>query len=123
MFSKLFGWLFPPTSKLPTQKDPSVRDTVEKIHECLNDLCALMPEDQTSNNWRTHFSKMQSVLQQHANQPGIDHVAIMWSNIHGGMGSWNDYYIPHEDHDRMRELNTELEQICSQISALLKNST
>ena len=39
------------------------------------------------------------------------------------MGSWNDYYVPHEDQDRMRELNTELEQICSRISALLPTSS
>ena len=57
MFSKLFGWLFSSTVHLPTQKDPSSKDTVEKIQACLNDLCTLMPNDQTSNNWRTHFSK------------------------------------------------------------------
>ena len=121
MFSKLFDRLFSPSSKLPTQEDHTLRDTIDTIQVCLDDLCTLMPDDQTSNNWRTHFSKMQNVLEQHANQFGIDHVAIMWRGIHGGMGSWNDYYIPHEDHDRMRELNTELDQICSSISALLSH--
>ena len=119
MLSKLFGWLFSTGSNLPTYVDGTLVDTIEKIHSYLEDLCTLMPDDQTSNDWRIHFRNMQSVLQKHPNQPGVDHVASMWDGIHGGMGSWNDYYIPHEDQDRMRELNTEVEQICSSISALL----
>ena len=119
MFSKLFGWLFSTDSNLPTDVDDTLTDTIDKIQAYLDDLCTLIPDDQTSNKWRTHFRNMQSVLQEHANQSGIDHVAIMWGSIHGGMGSWNDYYIPHEDQDKMREVNTELEQICSRISALL----
>ena len=119
MFRKLFGWLFSTDSNLPTYIDDGLIDPIAQIQVHLEDLCTLMPDDQTSNNWRVHFHNMQGVLQKHVNQPGIDHVANMWSDIHGGMGSWNDYYIPHEDQDRMRELNTELEQICSRISALL----
>ena len=63
MFSKLFGWLFPTSSRLPTYVDDTLVDTIGKIQTYLDALCTLMPDDQTSNNWRTHFRNMQSVLQ------------------------------------------------------------
>lgn len=119
MFSRLFGWLLSTKSTLPTHVDDRLTDTIDKIQTYLDDLCTLMPDDQTSNNWRGIFRRMQNILLEHANQAGIDKTSEIWFSIHGGMGSWNDYYIPHEDQNKMRELNTELEQICSRISALL----
>ena len=63
---------------------------------------------------------MQTLLEQHPNQDGIDRANKVWRGIHGGMGSWNDYYIPHDQIETRRELNTQLEDVCACLSELLQ---
>lgn len=123
MLSKIFGRLFSANSNPPTHVDNTVKDLIEEIQDLLDELCTLMPEDQTSNDWRIHFRKMQRVLQNHANQYGLDQAAMMWHSIHGGMGSWNDYYIPHEDQSTMRELNRKLKHICGRLLSLFQSAS
>ena len=119
MFSKLICWLFCDRSHLPTNVDVTSTDTIDTVQQYLGDICLLMPKDQTSNHWREIFHNMQTILQKHPNPSGIEQVSKIWFGIHGGMGSWSDYYIPHEDQDKMNELNTELESMCARISTLL----
>ena len=66
------------------------------------------------------FRKMQTVLVQHPNQDGMNEARFIWKSIHGGMGSWNEDYIPHDQVETMRELNAQLEDACTQLSALLQ---
>ena len=121
MFSTLFGWLFSPkNSNLSSKRDDSLAEQIRTIHHQLETICALMPMDDTSDNWRNTFRRMQTVLVEHPNQDGIDQANTIWRSIHGGMGSWNDYYIPHDDRETMRELNAKLEDTCTQLSTLLQ---
>ena len=121
MFSTLFGWLFPSKdSSLSSERDNSLTEQIRSVHHQLEIICRLMPQDDTSNNWRKTFRTMQTLLVQHPNQDGIVQANKIWKGIHGGMGSWNDYYIPHEQEDRMRELNAELENVCTELSDLLR---
>ena len=124
MFSTLFGWLFPSNrSGLSTEREDSLTEQVKAIQHHLDGICTLMPNDNTSDNWRGTFRKMKIILVQHPNQDGIDQANTIWRGIHGGMGSWNDYYIPHEHHETMRDLNAKLEETCSQLSILLQKSS
>ena len=121
MFSTLFGWLFPSKSSgLSTERDDSLTEQIKAIRHHLNGICTLMPNDTTSNNWRNTFRKMKTILVQHPNQDGIAQANTIWRGIHGGMGSWNDYYIPHEDREIMHDLNAQLEDACIQLSILLQ---
>ena len=124
MFSSLLGWLFPSiNSSLSTERDDSLTDRIRSIHHHLETICTLMPQDDTSNNWRNTFRTMQTLLVQHPNQDGIDQAHKIWTGIHGGMGSWNDYYIPHDQIETMRELNSQLEDVCARLSELLQERT
>ena len=121
MFSTLFGWLFPSKdSRLSYERDNSLTERIRSIHHQLETICTLMPQDDTSDNWRTTFRTMQTLLVQHPNQGGIEQANKIWTGIHGGMGSWNDYYIPHDQIETMRELNTQLEDVCDRLSELLQ---
>ena len=121
MFSTLFNWLFSSkSSRLPTDPDESLSEHIRAIQQELDAICTVMPNDDTSNNWRETFRTMQTILVEHPNQDGISEARIIWKSIHGGMGSWNDYYIPHDQVETMRELNTQLEDACTQLSALLQ---
>jgi hypothetical protein len=121
MFSTLLNWLFPhKSSGLSTERDGSLAETIKAIHQLLETICTMMPNDDTSNNWRQTFRAMQTVLVQHPNQDGINEANVIWQSIHGGMGSWNDYYIPHDEVETMKELNAQLEDACTQLSALLQ---
>ena len=121
MFSTLFGWLFPSNSSgISTERDDSLTEQIRDIQHHLDSICTLMPNDNTSNNWRNTFRKMKTILVEHPNQYGIDQANTVWRGIHGGMGSWNDYYIPHEHRETMRNLNTQLEDTCIQLSTLLQ---
>ena len=120
MFSTLFNWLFSSKSSgLSTERDGSLAESIRMIHQQLESICTMMPNDDTSNNWRQTFRAMQTMLVQHPNQDGINESKIIWESIHGGMGSWNDYYIPHDQVETMRELNAQLEDACTQLSVLL----
>ena len=105
MFSKVIDWLFSADSNLPTHVDQTSTDRIDQTHMYLDDLCTLLPDGPTFNDWRIHFYKMQRVLQQHVSRVGIDQVTIMWNSIHDGIGRWNDDYIPHEDENTVREIN------------------
>ena len=121
MFSTLFNWLFSSKSSgLSTERDDSLAEPIKTIQQHLEAICAMMPNDDTSNNWRETFRTMQTILVHHPNQDGINEAGIIWKSIHGGMGSWNDYYIPHEQVETMREINAQLEDACNQLSALLQ---
>ena len=121
MFSTLLHWLFSSRSSgLSTERDPSISEHIRAVHQQLDAICTMMPNDDTSNNWRKFFRKMQTVLVQHPNQDGINEANTIWQGIHGGMGSWNDYYIPHDEVKTMKELNAQLEDACTQLSALLQ---
>ena len=121
MFSSLLGWLFPSiNSSLSTERDESLTERIRSIHYQLESICTLMPQDDTSDNWRTTFRTMQTLLVHHPNQDGIDQANKIWRGIHGGMGSWDDYYIPHDQIETMRELNSQLEDVCARLSELLQ---
>ncbi len=51
---------------------------------------------------------------------GIEKAKRIWDNMQGGMGSWNDYYIPNADQNVMIRLNEELQKYCALLSHNLK---
>ena len=55
MFSKLFDWLFSADSNLPTHVDQTSTDRIDQTQTYLDDLCTLMPDGPTFNDWRIHF--------------------------------------------------------------------
>ena len=79
-----------------------------------------MPGDSTSNHWRGHFWKMQEVLIGSPNRHGINKAKGIWDSMQGGMGSWDDYYIPDPDQNVMTRLNQELQQHCALLSRKLE---
>ncbi len=96
--------------------DESLAKNREFILQDIKNICLLMPDDSTSNNWRIHFSKMQASLVSMPNKHGIEKAQRIWENMQGGMGSWSDYYIPHPEQKTMIHLNEELQQHCALLS-------
>ena len=90
--------------------------------QTLQQIDLLMPDDDTSNNWRRSFSKIKETLTSMPNKKGIEAAKTIWNNMHGGMGSWNDYYIPHQDHSVTVRLNEELQKNCALLTEIFERT-
>jgi len=93
---------------------------IDLILTTVEDICQRMPDDSTSNHWRSHFWKMQEVLIGSPNRHGINKAKGIWDSMQGGMGSWNDYYIPDAEQNVMTRLNEELQKHCALLSRNLE---
>ena len=107
------------TSLIP---DETLSSQITEVQSLLTSIDELMPNDQTSDNWRKFLHTMHKTLEQKPNKQGLDEANQIWQSIHGGMGSWNDYYIPHDDHKTMVRLNDELEMLCYRLTTSLNGS-
>ena len=104
------------------KSEPELAPQIEKAREAIDNICQLMPGDSTSDNWRKSFAKMKTSLEKMPDSHGLEQAKETWDGIHGGMGSWNDYYIPHEDRETMTKLNGELASFCSALSSALSGN-
>ena len=103
-----------------TYVDEYYSEHIEFILIAIDNIDQLMPDDSTSNHWRGHFSKIQEVLTGSPNRHGINKAKGIWDSIQGGMGSWDDYYIPHAEQNVMTRLNEELQKHCVLLSRNLE---
>ena len=103
-----------------TYVDESYSEHIEFILVTIDKIGQLMPDDSTSNHWRGHFWKMKEELIGSPNRHGINKAKRIWDSMHGGMGSWNDYYIPHAEQNVMTRLNEELQKHCALLSRNLE---
>jgi hypothetical protein len=99
-----------------THIDASVSKNINFILNAIESICQLMPKDSTSDNWRNYFFLMKDTVIDMPNRHGIKKVKLIWKNMQGGMGSWNDYYIPHVDKNIMIEQNEILQKHCATLS-------
>ena len=91
-------------------------ELISSIKQCVNSIdaiCDLMPADDTSDDWRVYFTNIRQSLESMPNEHGLTKALQVWNSMQGGMGSWNDYYIPHSDQETMRSLNETLQKHCS----------
>ncbi len=103
-----------------TYIDESYYEHIEFILVAIDNIVQLMPDDSTSNHWRAHFWKIQEVLIGSPNRHGINKAKGIWDSMQGGMGSWNDYYIPDAEQNVMTRLNQKLQQNCVLLSRNLE---
>ena len=113
MLTTLKKWLLRQDSHESHTINPELASNIKQCVDCIDAICDLMPSDQTSDGWRVHFAKIKQHVQSMPNQQGLNKAFQTWQSIQGGMGSWNDYYIPHPDQETMRELNDTLQQHCA----------
>ena len=95
--------------------NPDLASNIKRCVDNIDAICDLMPADDTSDNWRIHFEKIRHSLESMPNQHGLARAFQLWDSMQGGMGSWNDYYIPHPDQKMMSTLNETLQQNCASL--------
>ena len=118
MLTILKKWLSGHAHTSSTELHTVNPDLTSKIKQCVDSIdaiCDLMPTDNTSDNWRVYFTNIRQSLESMPNEHGLTKALQVWNSMQGGMGSWNDYYIPHSDQETMRLLNETLQQHCSSL--------
>jgi len=116
VMSRMFG----KTAKENMRKlDPNLQSKVNNANRAIDNICQMMPDDSSSNNWRGNFDRMKEKLDEMPNSYGLSSAKDIWDGMHGGMGSWNDYYIPHDNQKTMTKLNDDLERECAALSVAL----
>ena len=78
-----------------------------------------MPGDSTSNNLEKSFAKIKTSLEEMPNSHGLERAKETWDGIHGGIGSRNDSYVPHENRETMPKSNGKSASFCLTLSGAL----
>ena len=118
MLTILKKWLSGHTHTSSTELhivNPELTSNIKQCVDSIDAICDLMPTDNTSDNWRVYFTNIRHSLKSMPNEHGLTKALQLWNSMQGGMGSWNDYYIPHSDQETMRLLNETLQQHCSSL--------